>query len=118
MWTQILIVGAGAVLSSTLTLGLAYVVFEKRYKRRLQQEVDERVEDYLQSFRSTLDEEIEKAGKTLQARVRQGVLDGVAALPSSEVIQGTTQSAVRAGVDIVEAGIKTFLGGQGRKPRR
>ena len=118
MWTQALWTLLGAALSSAFTLGLAYLYFEKRYKPRLQREVDERVEDYLRSFRSVLDEEIGNAGKAVRKQVRQGVLDAVAALPSSEVIQETSQSAVQAGVDMVEAGIKTFLGGQGRKPRR
>ena len=112
MWTQALLIVLGAVLSSTLTLGLAYLFFEKHYRLRLQREVDEQVEDYLERFRDVLGEEVEKASKTVRAQVRQGVLDAVADLPSAEVIQGTTQSAVRAGVDMVEAGLKTFLGGK------
>lgn len=118
MWTQILLTVLGAVLSSALTLGVAYVFFEKRYKLRLQREVDERVADYQESFRGVLDEEVDKVGEVIEARVRKGVLDAVAALPSSQVIQETTQSAVQTGVDLVEAGLKTFLGGPSRKPRR
>jgi len=115
MWIQALMIVLGAVLSSALTLGLAYVFFEKRYKQRLQREIDERVEEYLASFQAVLDEEVEKVGSTIEARVRKGVLDAVAALPSSEVIQGTTQSAVQTGVDLMEAGLQAFLGTRPRK---
>jgi len=118
MWIQALLIVLGAVLSSALTLGLVYLFFEKRYKLRLQQEIDERVEVYLENFRDVLDEEVDKVGKTIETRVRKGVLDAVAALPSSAVIQETTQSAVQTGVDLVEAGLKTFLGGSSRKSRR
>ena len=118
MWIQALITVLGAVLSSALTLGLAYAFFEKHYKLRLQRELDEQVEDYLQRFRALLDEEVEKVekvGMTIETRVRKGVLDAVAALPSSEVIQGTAQSAVQTGVDLVETGLQAFLGTKPRK---
>ncbi len=118
MWIQALWTVLGAVLSSALTLGVAYVFLEKRYKLQLQREVDERVADYLESFRGVLDEEVDKVGEVIEARVRKGVLDAVAALPSSQVIQETTQSAVQTGVDLVAAGLKTFLGGSPGKPRR
>ena len=87
---------------------------DRRYKKRLLAEIDELAQDYRQRFKNVLDDEVENVGKTIEIRVRQGVLDAVASLPSSEVIQGTTQSVVRTGVDLVEAGLSTFLGA--RKP--
>ncbi len=115
MWTQALMILAGAVVSSVLTLVLAYRYFDRYYKKRLMKEIDQRADDHRRRFQGMLDEEIEKAGKTVETRVRQGVLDAVASLPSSEVIQDTTQSVVQTGVDLVEAGLSTFLG---KKPRK
>ncbi len=115
MWTQALMILGGAVLSSVLTLALAYYFFEHRYKQRLLKEIDQLADAQRQRFKEVLDEEVEKAGETIETRVRQGVLDAVASLPTSEVIQETTQSVVRTGVDLVEAGLSTFLG---KKPRK
>ena len=118
MWTQALITVLGAVLSSALTLGIAYAFFERHYKLRLQRELDEQVDEYLRRFRVLLDEEVEKVeevGKSIETRVRKGVLDAVAALPSSEVLHGTAQSAVQTGVDLVETGLQAFLGSKPRK---
>ncbi len=114
MWTQALLILASAALSSLTTLALGYYLFESRYKPRLMAEVDQRAEAYRRRFQEVLDAEAEKLGETLETRVRQGVLDAVASLPSSEVIQGTTQTVVQTGVDLVEAGLSTFLGT--RKP--
>ena len=115
MWIQALMIVAGAVLSSALTLGLAYCFFERHYKERLRKELDEQVDGYQRRFEEVLDHEIERIGGVIETRVRKGVLDAVASIPSSEVIQETTQSVVRTGVDLVEAGLSTFLGTKPRK---
>ncbi len=114
MWTEALLILASASLSSLLTLALGFYLFDRHYKKRLLLEIDARAETYRQRFQQVLDGEVEKLGETVETRVRQGVLDAVASLPSTEVIQGTTQSVVQTGVDIVEAGLSTFLGQ--RKP--
>ena len=100
----------GAMLSSALTLGVAYYFFERHYKQRLEKELDEKVGEVQQRFQEVLDAEVEKVGTVIETKVRKGVLDAVASIPSSEVIQGTTQSAVQTGVDLVEAGLEAFLG--------
>ncbi len=115
MWTQALMILAGAVISSVLTLALAYWLFDRHYKARLMKEIDQRADAHRERFQEVLDQEVDKVGKTIETRVRQGVLDAVASLPSTEVIQETTQSVVRTGVDLVEAGLSTFLG---KKPDR
>lgn len=101
---------AGAVVSSALTLGVAYYFFERHYRQRLEEELDQKVDEYQQRFQEVLDDEVRKVGTVIETRVRKGVLDAVASIPSSEVIQGTTQSVVQTGVDLVEAGLETFLG--------
>lgn len=110
MWTQALLILASASLSSLLTLALGFYFFDRHYKKRLLLEINQRAESYRQRFQKVVDGEVEKLGDTLETRVRQGVLDAVASLPSTEVIQGTTQSVVQTGVDLVEAGLSTFLG--------
>lgn len=116
MWTQALLILASASLSSLLTLALGFYLFDRHYKQRLLADIDERVAAYQQQFQDVLDDEGEKLGRNIENRVRQGVLDAVASLPSTEVIQGTTQNVVQTGVDLVEAGLSTFLGA--KKPRK
>ncbi len=117
MWMQVLLTILGAVLSSALTLGVAFWLFERRYKEQLRREIEERADDYIARLQNVLDEEVEKAGEVVEERVQQGVLKAVAAIPSSEVLQGTTQNVVQTGVDLVEAGLNTFLGTKPRKRR-
>ena len=106
----VLLILASASLASLLTLALGFYLFDRFYKPRLLAEIDDRVEAYREQFQDVLDAEVERVGETIERRVRRGVLDAVASLPSSEVIQGTTQSAVKTGVDLVEAGLSAFLG--------
>ena len=115
MWTQALLVLASASLSSVLTLALGFYIFDRHYKQRLLSELDDHAETYRQRFQEILDEEGEKIGADIETRVRQGVLDAVASLPSSEVIQETTHNVVQTGVDLMEAGLSTFLGTKPRK---
>jgi len=104
MWLELLVIFATAVLSSLLTLALAAWIFEKRYRPRLEEEIDQRV-----------DAAVDELGRVIEERVRRGVLDAVAAIPSSEVIQTTTRAAARAGRGLVEGGLSALLGA--RAPR-
>ena len=113
--SQVLMVVASALLASGLTLALAFLFFDRTYKRRLQRELDDRVATYTKRLQEAIDKEIVKAGDLIEARVREGVLEAITRLPSTQVIQKTTDSAVKAGVDLVEAGFSTFLGGKPRK---
>jgi len=96
MWIQLLWVLLTAFLSSMLTLGLGYWLFERYLKNQILEHVDRHV-----------DEAIEDLGREVETRVKQGVIDGIAAIPSSEVIVGATRSAARSGADLVS----TLLGG-------
>ena len=81
MWIQLLLVVVTALLSSLLTLGLGYYIFERYLKDDLLRHIDEHV-----------DEAIEELGREIEIRVKQGVVDGVASIPSSEVIAGAALS--------------------------
>ena len=85
-----------AGLSSVLTLALAYWLVEKHLKRRLELQMKE------------LQEEL---GSALQERVRQGVVEGVASIPSTEVLKGTSQALTATAGDLVKSGLDTLLGG-------
>lgn len=100
MWMSLLWVLLTALLSSLFTLGLGYWVFDRHLKQRLLDEIDHHV-----------DAAVEEMGREVEARVKQGVVDGVASLPSTEVLAGAGRTAARSGVDMVS----TLLG-MGRRP--
>ena len=101
MLFQILAIPLTALLTSVLTLYLAQRHFEKRYR----QELDERIERLLADL-----------GEVVEVRVRQGVLDAVKSIPSSEVIQGATRTVTKTGTEILSGGLSALLGGS--KTRR
>lgn len=96
-----------AVLSSALTLGVAWWLWERRLRRRL----ETRLEARLAGVR-------EELGETIRQRVRQGILDGVAAIPSAEVIRGTQKSLADAAAELVRGGVSSLLGGPRPADRR
>jgi len=85
-----------AVLSSVLTLALAYWIVNRRLKRRLEQRWNELQEEF---------------GTMIQERVRRGVVEGVASIPSTEVLKGTSQALTATAGDLVKSGLDTLLGG-------
>ena len=89
-----------ALLSSLLTLGLGYWIFDRRLKQRLLDEIDHHVAAA-----------VEEMGREVEERVKRGVIEGVASLPSTEVLAGAGRTAARSGVDLVS----TLLG-MGRRP--
>lgn len=101
MLVQLLTILLTAVLSSLLTLGLAYWYFDRRLKRRLDQRLTELQEEF---------------GSVIQERVRRGVLEGVASIPSAEVLKDTGQTLSTAAGDLVRNGLGTLLGGSSADP--
>ncbi|MEM9556528.1 MAG: hypothetical protein AAGC60_19880 [Acidobacteriota bacterium] len=93
-----------AVVSSLLTLGGAWWIYRHRVREQLERELEDRV-------RSALDD----LGEVVEARVRRGVLDAVASLPSTELLADTTRTAARTGAQIVGAGLDTLLRGGRRR---
>jgi hypothetical protein len=97
---------ATALLSSAVTLWLVAFYF----RRYLLPQVE-------RDFQQVIDRAIEEMGRTIEERVKKGVLDGVASIPSAEMLQSTTRAAAQTGVDLVGAGINALLGG-GRRDRK
>lgn len=99
---QFLLVVLTAVLTSVLTLALARRQFERLYR----QELEERL-------KLALDE----VGQVIEDRVRKGVLDAVAEIPSSEMIQNASRTVARTGASLVEGGLSALLGGSRTRRR-
>ena len=100
MWTQILLMLGTALLSSLFTLAMAYWIFDRVLRHRIEEHIDRYV-----------DEAVAELGREIEERVKQGVVDGVASLPSTEVLAGATRTAARSGVDLIGA-----ILGVGRRP--
>ncbi|MEY1661732.1 hypothetical protein [Isoalcanivorax beigongshangi] len=70
-------------------------------------------------IRGLLTEQAEKAAETIaaevEAAVRRGIVGGVTALPTREVLQGTTRNIARTSVEIVEERLGQLFGK--RRPR-
>ncbi|MEM7283502.1 MAG: hypothetical protein AAF438_17940 [Pseudomonadota bacterium] len=73
---------------------------------------------WIRQGRQQVDEEIELIGEQLQEKVRQGVKngisDGIEELPK-DMVRSTTRTVTQTGLDIVEEGISTLLGGNRKK---
>ncbi|MCG8316805.1 MAG: hypothetical protein MI976_26615 [Pseudomonadales bacterium] len=98
MLSQILVILLTALLSSLLTLGIAYFVIRKL--------IDDKADDTIKEITTRFKEDI---GPELEQRVAQGVRNGFASLPSREVIRDTTRNMAKTGVDIVGDTLKPFL---------
>ena len=88
-----------APVTSALTLGVGWWIYDRRLKSRVSAAVDEK---------------IEQLGATMEARVKNGIKEGVAAIPSAEVIRGTTRTMTETGVDIIGESLGAIFG----KPRK
>lgn len=86
---------ATALLSSLLTLGIAHYVFQKRFKNRYEQGV----QDAIDKFK-------EEVGPEIEARVKKGVMEGFKALPSREILRDTTRTIAKTGLDIMGDSLK------------
>lgn len=75
-----------AVLSSILTLALAWYAFRHHLQERLDAALSERLQDL---------------GEIIEQRVRKGVLDAVADIPSTDVIKDTTRTMTRTGASLL-----------------
>ena len=97
---QSLIVIITALLSSIFTVVLAWYVY-KRYLAR--------------SVEAQLDARLEELGELIESRVRKGVLDAVASIPSTEVLRGATDTVAKTGATLIQEGLNTLLGGRKKR---
>lgn len=104
MSTLALVVTA-SVLSAALTALLVALAFQRLVVPRLEERL-----------RARLEAEREEFAQAVARSVRKGLLEGVSALPSREVLQDTTRTIARTGMELVGDGLNTLLGG--RRPAR
>ncbi|AUM14235.1 hypothetical protein [Ketobacter alkanivorans] len=101
---------ATALLSSLLTLGIAHFIFQKRLKHHYDAGVSEAIE----RFKA-------EVGPEIEARVKQGVLEGFKSLPSKEMLRDTTRTIAKTGLDLMGDSLKMATRpartrGTGRRP--
>lgn len=111
MWSQALTVLLTAGLSSLFTVAAGYVL----YRKRLQRELEERLAAAREELEETLSAALEGLGDVVEERVRQGVVKGVASIPSTEVLSDTTKSVAKTGADLAERGLRALLGNRRRR---
>ena len=111
MWNQALTIVATALLSSALTVGLAWWL----YQRRLKAELEAQLESAVAEVDGKLRQALEALGDIVEERVKQGILNGVAAIPSSEVLADTTKSVARTGAELATKGLSALLGIKSKK---
>ena len=49
-------------------------------------------------------------GETIRERVRQGILDGVSSIPSTDVLRGTQRTVTSTAADLLRGGLAALLG--------
>lgn len=86
---------ATAALSSLFTVVAAFLWFRFRTRPSLMRQLDE-------EFRDRLSEASEVIGERVEEAVRQGLIEGVSALPTREVLEGTTRTLARTSAEMVE----------------
>lgn len=86
---------ATAGLSSLFTVVAATLWFQLRIRPGLMRQLDE-------EFRDRLREASEVIGERVEEAVRQGLVEGVSALPTREVLEGTTRTLARTSAEMVE----------------
>ncbi len=95
----ILLILTTAIVTSALTLGVAWLLYENWLKDQIQAEMDDN---------------IEKLGRTMEERVKKGIRDGVSSIPSTEVLRDTTRTMTETGVNIIGQSLGVIFG----KPKK
>ena len=107
MLSQVLTIVLTALLSSALTVGLAWWL----YQRRLKTELDAQLATAVEEVDGKLKEALQALGDIVEERVKRGVVTGVASLPSTEVLAGTTKSVA----ELASKGLSALFGIKPRK---
>ncbi|MFZ5756259.1 MAG: hypothetical protein ACOY3X_05115 [Pseudomonadota bacterium] len=103
--TSLQMVLATAVITAIVTTVLLCAVFRWWMLPRLEARLAAQIEASRDDF-----------ARALERSVRKGLADGVAMLPSREVLQDTTRTLARTGMELVGDSLGAWLGG--RRGRR
>jgi len=91
------------VLTSVLTVIFMALVFQWYVRPRMEQELEAKLKARSEKGLAILEDRIEKA-------VKRGVMDGVTALASREMLQDTTRHLARSGAELVETRLNNLFG--------
>ncbi|MEL7058674.1 MAG: hypothetical protein AAGN46_01470 [Acidobacteriota bacterium] len=94
MWIDLLWMLAVALVSSIATACVTIALISRWIDSTLRPRLEDELAQRLEEIRRELGDEVER-------RVKRGVLDAVASLPSREVIAGTTRSVARTGAELL-----------------
>ncbi len=98
------------MVSSVFTLGAAYL-YVKVKRAQWQREIDQAINAKMQEVEASL-------GTLIEQKVSQGVVNGVRAIPTTEMLKDTTRTVARTGAELVEDGLQVLLsGGRSRKSK-
>ncbi len=115
MLENIALVIGTAVLSSTLTLIMAYVLYKMKLKAKLMAELDELAD----VMKVKLRDGVEEAGLELLPRfrseVREGFKEAINSTVKGELLEENVKSAVKTGSNIMETGLNILMGKPSRK---
>lgn len=112
MVPQVLAIAATALLSSLLTLAAVWWL----YRRHLRRELDARLDAALSELDRRLEKALEALGAIVEERVRQGVLKGVASIPTTDVLTDTTRTVAKTSVELANKGLSALLGRRTKRP--
>jgi hypothetical protein len=102
-----------ALLSSILTLGLAYFL----YQRRLKNDLEARLNELSGEFKERVRQGVIEAGMELlpkfRAEVREGFKEAISDTVKSNIIEKTAKSMADIGGALMDTSLKTLFGTKG-----
>ena len=101
---------AGGLVGGLVSGLVAATLIRRAAERSWQREVD--------ALEARADRAIRELGDEVEARVKRGVVEGVAALPSADVLRSTRSTAVRTAGELVGEGLSALLRRRGDEEKR
>lgn len=95
MAQPILIIMLTAVLSSSLTLLFAWLLFQRFWRR----DIERRLRDWH-----------DEVGRTVEIRVKRAVVESLSDMNTVDVLRDTTWKAAKSGSDLLSDGINVLFG--------
>ena len=114
MLENIALVIGTAVLSSTLTLIMAYVLYKMKLKAKLMAELDELADVMKVKLRDGVEAGLELLPR-FRSEVREGFKEAINSTVKGELLEENVKSAVKTGSNIMETGLNILMGKPSRK---
>ncbi|GAA5317583.1 MAG: hypothetical protein AseanaTS_27880 [Candidatus Pelagadaptatus aseana] len=92
-----------AFASAAITLSITYFLIMRIWLPDLRRQIDVEFEEKLEIALDSLSKEVRES-------VRQGVLQAVTEIPTTDTLKGTTQTMAKTGVEIMGMGLDVMRG--------